>query len=246
MTGSDTDYKDNSDIFKAAKILRTLVTRKHKNKGKDWVLEKEKTYLESVTFQVEGKKRKSFENVQDKSKKKRVKSVIENIEKDPGLEEAVFETLKKRNESEDCDEVSDEFKLATLSLMKKLNLTDRKLDDLRYWIKDMMRRGMDLKNIPSYRKLRNTSIQDMIPDGFSSTSTGASIPIVSHLYHHLRRFLIRPDIICQLEDGEEIVHVAKLGSDYATGHGKMHQRKTEEFDEDGSHNSASGVSILRY
>ena len=46
----------------------------------------------------------------------------------------------------------------------------------------------------------------------------------------------RQDIKSQLHDGDKIIHIAKIGSDYATGHGKRNQRKSEEFDEDGSHN----------
>ena len=65
----------------------------------------------------------------------------------------------------------------------------------------------------------------MIPDGFSSSSTGATIPVVSALHHTGKRFLLRPDIRSKLQDGDEIVHLAKIGSDYATGHGRMNQKR---------------------
>ena len=142
--------------------------------------------------------------------------------------------LKVRKESE----VSEEFKLAVLSLMKTLGLSERKLDHLRFWIQDMQRRGMDLSKIPNYKKLRQTTIQAMVPDGFSSSTTGTTIPVISALHHTARRFLLRPDIKSQLQDGDEIQHLAKIGSDFATGHGKMNQKKTGDYDEDGSHNSA--------
>lgn len=81
-----------------------------------------------MKFHVEGKKRKSFENITGKTKKERVKSVVEQLVNDPGLEEAVFESLKEGNESEACDdEVSKEFNLAVLSLMKSLCLSEKKL-----------------------------------------------------------------------------------------------------------------------
>ena len=61
--------------------------------------------------------------------------------------------------------------------------------------------------------------------------------------HHTTHYItelqlsLRPDIKEQVHDGDVVVHLAKIGSDFATGHGKRHQRKTSKFDEDGSHNS---------
>ena len=40
-----------------------------------------------------------------------------------------------------------------------------------------------------------------------------------------------------LQPGDILVHLAKVGSDFASGHGKMNQKKNSDFDEDGSHNS---------
>ena len=151
-------------------------------------MEEEKEYLESKKIQVEGKKRKSYENVVEKTQNKRVQSVVQELEKDPGLEEAVLDSLKERKKSEDCnDGASEEFKLAVLSLMKTLNLSEKKLDDLRFWIQDMLRRGMDLSKIPHFKKLRETTIQEMLPDRFSSSTTGATIPIISHLHLTVRQ-----------------------------------------------------------
>ena len=47
-----------------------------------------------------------------------------------------------------------------------------------------------------------------------------------------------------LQPGCNLVHLAKVGSDFATGHGKMHQKKNADFDEDGSHNSAFQTLLL--
>ena len=60
-------------------------------------------------------------------------------------------------------------------------------------------------------------------------------------------------MVSKLQDGDKIQHVAKIGSDFATGHGKILQKKGEDFDEDGSHNSAfqtlqlsiRGIEIFR-
>ena len=35
-----------------------------------------------------------------------------------------------------------------------------------------------------------------------------------------------------------LAHVSKIRRDFATGHGKMNKKKTEDYDEDGSHNIA--------
>ena len=187
-----------SDVSKAANCLRQLVLRKHKNKGLEEVLTKERDYLEKISFDVRkvrenaGENRKVFEEAGRETKRERIKSIIEQIENDPGLEEAVMDTLQQRKKSEDCDEeVSEEFKIAVLSLMKTLEISGRKLDDLRYWIKDMIRRGMDLSKIPNYHKLSQTTMKDMIPDGLSSSNTGASFPIISALHHTAQRFLLR-------------------------------------------------------
>ena len=48
------------------------------------MLENEQKYLESVKFQVKGQNRKTFEKVVKKTQKNRVKSVVEQIENDPG------------------------------------------------------------------------------------------------------------------------------------------------------------------
>ena len=175
-------------------------------------MEEEKDFLEGLKFDareasVEGKenegketedegelrsrKRKEFEEVCRSTKHRRVKNVVEILDEDPGLEDAVMKRLKSRKESENADDnVSQEFKLAVLSLMKTLNLSEKKLDDLRYWIQDMLRRGMDLSKMPHYHNLRRTTIQEMIPDGFSSSSTGATIPVISALHHTAKRFLL--------------------------------------------------------
>ena len=58
------------------------------------ILEKERYYLKKVSFDVKkvyknrGEKIEDFENVGKKYQKERVKSVIEQMEVDPGLEEA--------------------------------------------------------------------------------------------------------------------------------------------------------------
>jgi hypothetical protein len=40
-----------------------------------------------------------------------------------------------------------------------------------------------------------------------------------------------------LKDGDTVKHLAKVGSDFATGFGKVQQVKQSDFDEDGSHNT---------
>ena len=48
---------------------------------------------------------------------------------------------------------------------------------------------------------------------------------------------LRPDVKDGVQDGDVVVHLVKIGSDFATGHGKRQQKKSSQFDEDGSHNT---------
>ena len=105
MTGNDTDPKSNADILKAAKYLCCLLTRKHKNKGLEEILDKERDYLEKISFDVrkvrenKGEDIKDFENAGKLTQKKRLKSVIYQIETDPGLYQTLCnreKILKKR------------------------------------------------------------------------------------------------------------------------------------------------------
>ena len=57
------------------------------------------------------------------------------------------------------------------------------------------------------------------------------------LFHTGKRFLERPDVRENLKEGDLVRHLAKVGSDFASGHGKVQQVKQSQFDEDGSHNS---------
>ena len=51
MTGSTPDAEVSSAINKVAKSLYNLVSKKkNRNKGQDWILEKEKDFLESLKF----------------------------------------------------------------------------------------------------------------------------------------------------------------------------------------------------
>ena len=128
--------------------------------------------------------------------------------------------------------------------MKKLGLSSYNLDDFRFGVADLVRRGFDLSKLPTYKRLRKTTIAAMIPLGLVSSETGASVPIVSALHHTGRRFLLRPDIKKNVRDGDVITHLAKIGSDFATGHGKRNMKKSSEFNEDGSHNTGFQTLLL--
>ena len=47
-----------------------------------------------------------------------------------------------------------------------------------------------------------------------------------------------------LEPGTHLVHLAKIGSDFASGHGRLHQKIQEDIDMDGSHNSGFQTLLL--
>ena len=114
------------------------------------------------------------------------------MEKDKGLPDGVFKSLKERKESsetqeEEDDEKEEELCLALLALMKNLGLSGYNLDDFRYGVADLLRRGFNLTKLPTYKRLRKTTILAMIPLGLVSSETGASVPIVS-AHHFLLRY----------------------------------------------------------
>ena len=109
-------------------------------------------------FLLRRQKRKKSEKVSESTRFRRVKNIIQSLDENPGVEGALLETLKMLDLEE--NDVSDEFKLAVLSLMKTLHLSKRKLNDLCFWIRDMIKRGMDVSRIPDFDNLRKTTIKD--------------------------------------------------------------------------------------
>ena len=74
---------------------------------------------------------------------------------------------------------------------------------------------------------------------FSVSCSGSEI--ASPIFPDL---LFRPDVKKVLEPGTHLVHLAKVGSDFATGHGRLHQKTKEDIDMDGSHNSGFQTLLL--
>ena len=159
--------------------------------------------------------------------------MVEMISKDPGLKSDVTDHLKVDKD----EKANDAFKLCCLSLMKNLKLSDRKYDDLRFWVEDATRRGFSLANMPTSRSLKEKVNSEMIPPNMESSETGAKFQLEDAIFHQGERLVERPDISVNLKEGDTLVHLAKIGSDFQTGLGKMSQKKESEFDEDGSHNS---------
>ena len=52
MTGTEPARGRGSDVYKAAHRLLQFVSRKHKNKGLEEILDKERDYLEKISFDV--------------------------------------------------------------------------------------------------------------------------------------------------------------------------------------------------
>lgn len=48
----------------------------------------------------------------------------------------------------------------------------------------------------------------------------------------------------ELQPGDTLVHLAKVGSDFATGHGKLNQKTNSNVDMDGSHNQGFQTLLL--
>ena len=128
--------------------------------------------------------------------------------------------------------------------MKKLKLSDTKYDDLRRWVEDVIRRGFSLSSMPTSRALKAKVNKEMIPPNMQSSDTGAKFELQAALFHAGEHFLERPDIKMHLRAGDTLIHLAKIGSDFLTGLGKMSQKKESEFDEDGTHNT--GFQTLKF
>ena len=100
-----------------------------------------------------GVKRKNFSELKTvKVKQARLSSVVEVIKNDDGLDEEVFKLMKQEREV-GGEEKCEEFKMCCLNLMNTLGLSDRKYNDLRWWIQDAVARGFDLVSMPTSRVL---------------------------------------------------------------------------------------------
>ena len=67
--------------------------------------------------------------------------------------------------------------------------------------------------------------KEMVPPNMKTSESGAEFDIYDALFHTGARFLERPDVRQHLKEGDKLVHLAKLGSDFATGFGHMNQKR---------------------
>ena len=162
--GVEPDLSISSPLHKGAKRLYNLAKKKKNvNKSKATVLKCEEVNLKAFEIELGGKivhvkdgqenkgKRKHFEELASReSRRKRVKSVIEVLESDFGLEEKVLNKLELRKGGAKNDQ---DFDLACLALMKTMGISNAKYDDLRFWVKDMLQRNMDLSSMPTSKQL---------------------------------------------------------------------------------------------
>jgi hypothetical protein len=283
------DITKGSQMYKAGQDFVNTVNKHRNKKSLAWILTKEKDLLNKKEFEVVAaetvetedsdyeyeevhqQRKKTFKNLQSRTSKiRRINDAIANIDNDEGIENEIVDNLRKRKKSAEGETKEEvDVGVCCLNAMSILGLSETKFDDLRWWLKDMIRRGVDLSNLPNSDILRKTTMKEMIPPDMESGETGASFPLQSALHHTGHRFLersvlsyiffqtpsfvncpltllllSRPDIKSQLMDGDIVKHIAKIGSDSATGHGKRHQKKESKFDEDGSHNSAYQTVLL--
>ena len=198
--GVDPDLSLSSPLYKGATKLYKLVRKKkYVNKSRENVIKCEEENLKAFEIELGNlpvkddketvRKRKNYEDLTSKtSKRARVKSVIDILESDVGLEQKVMEKLEVKKGGGKGDE---DFDLSCLALMKTMGISNTKYDDLRFWVQDMLRRDMDLASMPTSRQLMEKVQKEMIPPNMSTTEIGASIPLVDALYHTVRRLLPR-------------------------------------------------------
>ena len=83
------------------------------------------------------------------------------IGNDARLADDVCHQIKLEQEALDDKEVfSEDFKLCCINLMKTLNLSDTKYDDLRWWVEGVLKRGFSLSSMPSARMLKKGEQRD--------------------------------------------------------------------------------------
>ena len=141
-------------------------------------------------IQSEVNKRKNFDDLKSaKSKRARVKSVIEILEEDQGLEEKVLEKLENRKAGGKSG--NEDFGISCLALIKIMGISNTKYDDLRWWLQDMLRRKMDLSSMPTSKQLMEKVQAEMVPRNMETSETGASVPLTDAVYHQAERLLIR-------------------------------------------------------
>ena len=122
------------------------------------------------------------------SKNLRVRKVLDILDSDEGLEDALFKVLSKRKDK--SKELDVNLPLCCLNAMSKLNLSQKKWDDFRFWLIDMINRGVDLSNLPS-RMALSKEVLKLVPPGVVSSETEAYVPLEDSLHHTGQCFLER-------------------------------------------------------
>ena len=82
-----------------------------------------------------------------------------------------------------------------------------------------------MSSMPASTTLNAKVKKEMVPPNMQSSETGAQYEMSAALFHHGKRLLKMPNILHQLKEGDTVKHLAKVGSDFATGFGKVQQKK---------------------
>ena len=204
--GVSPDISSASSIYRGARMFYDLARKKNLKQSKGAVIKSEEVNLKAFDVEIEGgavadkrgergvsdvpnvnNKRKNFEDLHSRNKRARVKNVVDMLQGDKGLEEKVMEKLETRKRGK-----SDEnFDIACLAVIKTLGISNKKYDDLRFWVQEMIRRNLDLSLMPTSRQLMERVQAEMVPPNMSCNSTGASIPLMDALQHTGGRFMLR-------------------------------------------------------
>ena len=172
------DLSASSPLSNSAKRLYELVTKKKNvTRSKETVIRLEENLLKAFKIdlgsktlrdeQVVVRKRKNFEDLTSRTVKcARVKSVVEHLESDKGLEPKVLDKLESRRVNETRE--GEDFGLSCLALMKTMGISNTKYDDLRWWVKDMVKKNMDLSSMPTSKELMEKVQREMVPSNLKT------------------------------------------------------------------------------
>ena len=61
-----------------------------------------------------------------------------------------------------------DFGLSCLAFMKTMGISNTKYDDLRWWVKDMVKKNMDLSSMPTSKELMEKVQREMVPSNLKT------------------------------------------------------------------------------
>ena len=146
--------KSEAEKKKKNKVSKEKVAQRNKKRG---------TY-----------RKRNFMSLTTSGKKQRVSRTIDAIN-DRNEAIRIHSTLLKKFPTHPVR------KMSVLWLIKKLRLSMRSLTDLRFWIMNCLREGVDFNTFPQAQKVFSWAKRTMLPPGVKVEESAATVPLQSIL-----------------------------------------------------------------